>query len=127
MGRPLRARFRSAVATYDPLRRGRVPPLGAGGVRTQGHSYWRRPWLRRKCLRDPAWVGSAGHGATDSLVLAAAESFRRTALVEDGLANWPQSVAMHRPGRTALLVQQCHGAPGMVTRFAGFPDASVDD
>ncbi|MFZ0019313.1 MAG: LanC-like protein [Acetobacteraceae bacterium] len=55
------------------------------------------------------------------------ESFRRTALVEDGLANWPQSVAMHRPGRTALLVQQCHGAPGMVTCFAGFPDAPVDD
>jgi hypothetical protein len=56
-----------------------------------------------------------------------AESLRRTALAEDGLANWPQSVGTHRPGRTDLLVQHCHGAAGMVSCFAGFPDPSVDD
>ena len=41
-----------------------------------------------------------------------------TALVEDGLANWPQSVGPPRPGRTAPLVQICHGAPGVIVALA---------
>jgi len=56
-----------------------------------------------------------------------AESLRRTAIWGDGCANWPQSVGRHRPGRTALLVQHCHGAPGIVTCFAEFPDPAIDD
>jgi lantibiotic modifying enzyme len=55
------------------------------------------------------------------------ESLRRTALWEDNCVNWPQSVVKHRPGRTAMLVQHCHGAPGIVNCFAEFPDAVVDD
>jgi len=47
-----------------------------------------------------------------------AESLRRTALWKDDCANWPQSVGKHRPGRTAMLVQHCHGAPGIVTCFS---------
>ena len=37
------------------------------------------------------------------------ETFLHTAIAEEGLANWPQSVGKHRPGRTDLLVQHCHG------------------
>src|SRR5262249_30406405 len=48
-------------------------------------------------------------------------------LWEDHCANWPQSVGKHRPGRTAMLVQHCHGAPGIVNCFAEFPDSVIDD
>ena len=41
-----------------------------------------------------------------------------TALLEDGLANWPQSVGPPRPGRSAPLVQLCHGAPGVIVALA---------
>ena len=38
--------------------------------------------------------------------------------MEDDCATWEQSIGRHRPGRTALLVQHCHGAPGIVNCFA---------
>ncbi len=41
-----------------------------------------------------------------------------TARIEDGLANWPQSVGPPRPGREAMLVQICHGAPGVIVALA---------
>jgi Lanthionine synthetase C-like protein len=56
-----------------------------------------------------------------------AEWFRRTSRLEDNCATWPQSIRQHRPGRTALLVQHCHGAPGIVNCFADFPDHGIDD
>lgn len=56
-----------------------------------------------------------------------AQTLRRTALIEGGVANWPQSVVKHRPGRTAMVVQHCHGAPGVVNCFADFPDSRIDD
>jgi hypothetical protein len=56
-----------------------------------------------------------------------ADSLRRTARWEDDCATWPQSIGRHRPGRTALLVQHCHGAPGIVNCFASFPDHGIDD
>ncbi len=56
-----------------------------------------------------------------------AHSLRATAILEDGKANWPQSIGRHRPGRRSLLVQHCHGAPGMVTCFADFPGSAIDD
>ena len=55
------------------------------------------------------------------------ESLRRTARREGDCATWPQSVGRHRPGRTSLLVQHCHGAPGIVNCFAGLPDQGIDD
>lgn len=40
-------------------------------------------------------------------------------------ANWPQSVGVPRPGRTAPLVQWCHGSPGIITALHSVPrDAS---
>jgi Lanthionine synthetase C-like protein len=56
-----------------------------------------------------------------------AGSLRRTARCEDDCANWPQSIGRYRPGRTAQLVQHCHGAPGIVNCFAGLPDPGIDD
>jgi hypothetical protein len=56
-----------------------------------------------------------------------AESLRRTARREGDCATWPQSIGRHRPGRTSLLVQHCHGAPGIVNCFAGLPDRGIDD
>ena len=53
-------------------------------------------------------------------------SLQRTALWEDNCANWPQSIGKHRPGRTSMLVQHCHGATGIVNCFAEFPDPAID-
>ena len=50
-----------------------------------------------------------------------------TAKREDGCLNWPQSQGTPRPGRTAWLLQHCHGAPGIVTSFAGMPGVMIDD
>src|SRR5207249_10245086 len=44
----------------------------------------------------------------------------------EGGVNWPQSVGAPRPARTAMLLQHCHGAPGMVTCLAGLSEP-IDD
>lgn len=36
---------------------------------------------------------------------------------QNGLFNWPQSVESIRPDRSDILMQWCHGAPGIVTSF----------
>lgn len=58
----------------------------------------------------------AGHAA--ALDAEIERTLDATALLEDGLANWPQSVGPTRPGRTAPLVQICHGAPGVIVALA---------
>ena len=58
------------------------------------------------------------------------ETLRATAVFEGDNANWPQNVGAPRPGRTHMLVQWCHGAPGIVTGLADFPakrSADMDD
>src|SRR5262249_19137041 len=55
------------------------------------------------------------------------QTIEATALHDRLYANWPQSVGVPRPGRTALLVQHCHGAPGIVNCLADFPDSGIDD
>jgi lantibiotic modifying enzyme len=55
------------------------------------------------------------------------ETLRATAMIEGDCANWPPGVGPPRPGRTKMLVQWCHGAPGIVTGLADFPrDKSPD-
>lgn len=49
------------------------------------------------------------------------ETLRATAMFEGDRANWPPGVGPPRPGRTKVLVQWCHGAPGIVTGLADFP------
>ena len=48
------------------------------------------------------------------------ESLHATAILEDDGANWPPAVGA-RPAGTKMLVQWCHGAPGIVTGLADFP------
>jgi lantibiotic modifying enzyme len=50
------------------------------------------------------------------------ETLEKTALREGAYVNWPQSVGVSRPGRTAPLVQHCHGAPGVITCLAELPE-----
>ncbi len=52
----------------------------------------------------------------------AAETFLRTALHEGPLTNWQPA-----PTSTKLLVQWCHGAPGMITCFAPYPANTAAD
>lgn len=40
---------------------------------------------------------------------------------EDGAVNWPPGTFKPRPGRPCMLMQWCHGAPGLVTALAEFP------
>lgn len=49
------------------------------------------------------------------------ETLRATATFEGDCANWPPSIGTPRPGRTHMLVQWCHGAPGIITGLADFP------
>ncbi len=49
------------------------------------------------------------------------ETLRATAMIEGDCANWPPGVGPPRPGRTKVLMQWCHGAPGIVTGLADFP------
>jgi lantibiotic modifying enzyme len=41
---------------------------------------------------------------------------------EEGAINWPAGTFKPRPGRTGMLMQWCHGAPGVVTALADFPE-----
>ncbi|MEO8751503.1 MAG: LanC-like protein [Casimicrobiaceae bacterium] len=52
------------------------------------------------------------------------ETLRATTVFDGDCANWPQGIGAPRPGRTHMLMQWCHGAPGMVTGLADFPHAT---
>ena len=66
--------------------------------------------------------GATG-GTHDAAKALAAEALRATAIERNGLASWPQYAIRPRRGRTELLVQWCHGAPGMITSLS----AALDD
>jgi len=55
------------------------------------------------------------------LVARCAQTLGVTALREGDCANWPPGVGPPRPGRDKILVQWCHGAPGIVTSLARIP------
>ena len=50
----------------------------------------------------------------------AVKTITATALRDGALANWAPSIDGGRPGREKLLVQTCHGAPGIVAVLAHF-------
>lgn len=58
-------------------------------------------------------------GRREALLGRCAATLAASALVADERANWPPEVGALAP----LLVQWCHGAPGIVTSFAPFPRA----
>lgn len=49
------------------------------------------------------------------------ETLRITARHEGDAANWPPQVGPEPPGREKILMQWCHGAPGIVTALSDFP------
>lgn len=49
------------------------------------------------------------------------EVLQATVLRDGDCANWPPGVGPARPGRPAVLVQWCHGAPGIVTSLNDVP------
>ncbi len=71
----------------------------------------------RALLPEDAWAQWA-----DGIV----ETAHATALRDGPLANWPPETKPHgTPPK--ILVQWCHGAPGMVTSLAHLPDPRLDD
>lgn len=71
------------------------------------------PLIRGRHLLEPSTM--------DKWLAHICETLERTALREGEHVNWPQSVGVPRPGRTAQLVQHCHGAPGVINCLAEFP------
>jgi lantibiotic modifying enzyme len=66
-------------------------------------------------------VLALSHDADDELHQRAAETTRRYAVEEDGLANWPPLASMEslRGGRdNTIRTQWCHGAPGIVASLS---------
>jgi lantibiotic modifying enzyme len=54
-----------------------------------------------------------GYVGNEALGARVTRALERTAVRENGLVNWPP-VARPRPGRDAVRLQWCHGAPGIV-------------
>ena len=71
------------------------------------------PLLRGASLLDA--------GRREELYDRCVATLRATAKVEDGAVNWPPGLYVPRPGGARMLLQWCHGAPGMVTATADFP------
>jgi len=63
----------------------------------------------------------------DRWVTLAMATTKATALIENDCANWPPSVGGGRPGRDKILVQICHGAPGMIVALGELADGSDRD
>lgn len=75
-------------------------------------------------LRGAAWLPEDRRRLLHERCL---QTLEVTAIREGGCANWPQGIGPPRPGRTHMLVQWCHGAPGIVTSLAGFPAGECAD
>ena len=100
---------------------------------------WTQPLWGRKQKMTGAGHGFAGNASAvirgRALLPAAAwaqwadaiiETAHATALRDGPLANWvPEVPPAHTPPK--MLVQWCHGAPGMVTSLAGLPDPRLDE
>jgi hypothetical protein len=69
--------------------------------------------LKASELLDPA--------RREQLVERSLLTLRRLARWHDGAANWPPGLWTPRPGVPPLFMQWCHGAPGVLTSFAGIP------
>jgi len=100
---------------------------------------WTQPLWGRKQKMTGAGHGFAGNAsavirgrallpaeAWSAWADAIIETAHATALREGPLANWvPEVPPDHTPPK--MLVQWCHGAPGMVTSLASHPDPRLDE
>lgn len=60
-------------------------------------------------------------GQREALVERSVHALQRLARHEGDAANWPPGTWTPRPGSARMLMQWCHGAPGIVTAFAPCP------
>jgi hypothetical protein len=56
-----------------------------------------------------------------------ATTIERSAVREDGLANWLPELTSRENPRAKFLMQYCHGAPGFVICLAQFPSHALDE
>ncbi|MBE9108531.1 LanC-like protein [Nodosilinea sp. LEGE 07298] len=71
----------------------------------------------------PLLVGQSllSENAFQDIATKAMTTLVQTAQTEDGMANWPAVYDPETLGQKPMLVQYCHGAPGMVTALAILP------
>jgi len=60
-------------------------------------------------------------GRREALYERCLATLHTTAKFDGDAVNWPPGTYTPRPGRPAMLMQWCHGAPGIVTGLADFP------
>ena len=89
---------------------GRIETILGAGHGFAGNAY---PLLRGAALLSAE--------RREALYERCVETMRATVLVEGEYVNWPPSVGTPQPRRSKMLVQWCHGAPGIVTGLADFP------
>ncbi|HEY6068369.1 MAG TPA: LanC-like protein, partial [Gaiellaceae bacterium] len=88
-------------------------------------------WTQRLYGRTSRYLGPAHGSAGCVLALgdraAVSETFRRLAVEEDGLANWPPDAEMRiDENRDGLIrTKWCHGAPGIVATLAPVLDEEL--
>ncbi len=58
---------------------------------------------------------------SETLFARCLETVKATGIFEGEAANWPARWGLAKTGNEALLVQWCHGAPGIVTSLTDFP------
>jgi hypothetical protein len=75
-------------------------------------------------LRGAAWLDAA---LVDGFVQRALETLLATALRDGPFVNWHAVVDARRIGGRPPLVQDCHGAPGIVCRLASAPRSAAWD
>jgi hypothetical protein len=86
-------------------------------------------WEQHLWGRPGVYLGAAHGFAGCVLALGgfdgAAESARRYAVVEDGLANWPPDAGGELVQKETVRTQWCHGAPGMITSMGDVLDEDL--
>ncbi|HEY6038377.1 MAG TPA: LanC-like protein [Kofleriaceae bacterium] len=89
-------------------------------------------WTQSLCDEDVRLLGAAhgfaGNmyallrgGADRTIIDRAIQTLQATAIRDGDLVNWAPQVGKPRKGREKMLVQWCHGAPGMITSLVRLP------
>ena len=89
---------------------GHVCQLLGAGHGFAGNVY---PLLKGAALLDPT--------RRQALYARTLQTLLASELRDGEASNWPPGVGTSRPGRDKVLMQWCHGAPGIVTGLADFP------
>src|SRR5215471_12916328 len=113
------ARSLPRASAPAPRRAGRVrvrPDLDAGSLRLEAPVPWTRSRLRRQLAGAPEGLGLVVGSGPARIRTAASATLNANAARSKAGANWP-AIADGDTSRP-LLVQYCHGAPGMVSACA---------